>query len=155
MKESIVSFKTAKLAKELGFDLNVFQFYDESGLVSKILPCDDPFQIDSANFNNNEFIDLYSAPTLSLLQKWLREKLLMFVMIEPFYFKIRIFKYLVGVKSTSFSLRFLIENNVGQWTELSKLNSKINDVTDFETYEHALDFGLYETLKALKNLNKK
>jgi len=59
MEESTVSFETAKLDKEKGFNQGRFNYpkYDEEGNVHFI------------GFNKG-----YSAPTQSLLQKWLREK---------------------------------------------------------------------------------
>lgn len=63
MKEEIVSFKTAKLAKEKGFDECSDTLYREltNGGHQTINP-----------FNGYDF-DI-NAPTKSLLQKWLREK---------------------------------------------------------------------------------
>jgi len=66
MKEQLIKFDTAKLAKEKGFDIKVNSFIsDITGYTLNI------------GFDNYNRIDMskgcYSAPTQSLLQKWLRE----------------------------------------------------------------------------------
>lgn len=65
MKESLISFETAKLAKEVGFNWEVF-----FGVYSDNIPI--PFCQEGGFFNWN-IHDRYSIPTQSLLQKWLRE----------------------------------------------------------------------------------
>lgn len=73
MKEQLISFKTAKLAKEKGFDIplqhtvaNINQLYDVDN--NKI-------HTNSTSVDNwNKFSTVISAPTQSLLQRWLREK---------------------------------------------------------------------------------
>ena len=83
MEEQRISFKTAKLAKEKGFDLETSYFYtkpnskmfgiDEKGrayhiknTAKKIYMCGEEATLNIEN--------VYVAPTQSLLQKWLREK---------------------------------------------------------------------------------
>ena len=58
MKEQLISFETAKLAKEKGFKKLCDFSYDEDGILT----------------GNCEQSYNYVAPTQSLLQKWLREK---------------------------------------------------------------------------------
>ena len=65
MKDELITFKTAKLAKEKGFphiNLGLNNMYDKNG-----------------NFYNSvgptfDEVNSFQAPTQSLLQKWLREK---------------------------------------------------------------------------------
>ena len=65
MQDELVSFETAKLAKEKGFDYSVRDYYD---LVFK-------HEGDYPHLENyNEQNDKVSIPTQSLLQRWLREK---------------------------------------------------------------------------------
>ena len=68
MEEQLISFETAKLAKEKGFDWICRVFYedwDNNELHEPISPSD---------FNNEHVWEkTISAPTQSLLQKWLRE----------------------------------------------------------------------------------
>lgn len=66
MKEELISFKTAKLAKEKGFDIDTTQRYvfryaehESKYYVGRLT--DNPLQCDIL------------APTQSLLQRWLRE----------------------------------------------------------------------------------
>lgn len=91
MKEEIVSFGIAKLAKEKGFKLGT-NFYYENSLTESIDEEDEksgPFgwEIGEINLgtgyfiNNDDRVDfsndnwfLCSAPTQSQLQKWLREE---------------------------------------------------------------------------------
>ena len=58
MEEQLISFETAKLAKEKGFKRLCDFSYDEDGTIT----------------GNCEQAYNFVAPTQSLLQKWLREK---------------------------------------------------------------------------------
>lgn len=87
MKETIVSLKTAKLAKKKKFNLYCAAWYG----------CDDPV----SDFPKNKFFErdfvivpdlwkkqsqkktlIYEAPTLNILQQWLREKHNIFVFVD-------------------------------------------------------------------------
>lgn len=57
MKDQLIEFETAKLAKEKNFDINC----DKYTIDGKIVGC-------------GNMVGKYNAPTQSLLQKWLREK---------------------------------------------------------------------------------
>lgn len=64
--EDYVSFETAKLLKEKGFDEKCFFCWDditETNRISKLMVC-----------NNSELLEHYYAmPTLQMAMKWLRE----------------------------------------------------------------------------------
>ncbi len=60
--EDYVSYETAKLLKEKGFDIYVSSFYDVDGEFSR----------KEADWNWN-IGSRYSAPTLQMVMKWLRE----------------------------------------------------------------------------------
>jgi hypothetical protein len=64
MKEELITFETAVLAKEKGFNEEVLCHYKNDGL--------DWFldELKNSDLERSE----YSRPTQSLLQKWLREK---------------------------------------------------------------------------------
>jgi len=65
MEETFIKPETAKLAKLKGFDWPVHHYYQgEHAEVQICVPV----------YNRNHFKNLYSAPTQSLLQKWIREK---------------------------------------------------------------------------------
>lgn len=83
MKEKIITFKTAKLAKEAGFKAETHHYYihydDTPGnrglcpnLVGKCYLINNPEILDVGEHSFN-FLT-FQAPTQSLLQKWLREK---------------------------------------------------------------------------------
>jgi hypothetical protein len=63
-KEAYVSFETAKLLKEKGFDWEVRSLYGKDG--------DMGFSSWSNNYNTHD--DLYSAPTQQMAMRWLREE---------------------------------------------------------------------------------
>ena len=61
--EDYVSFETAKLLKEKGFDVYVKSYYNKAA----------EFNGDMALWNYNITDFRYSAPTLQMAMKWLRE----------------------------------------------------------------------------------
>ena len=64
--EDYVSFETAKLLKEKGFDENCAALYDlRTGEISQ--------QGVGYVFNNSQWENFITAPTLQLAMKWLRE----------------------------------------------------------------------------------
>ncbi|HHX70959.1 MAG TPA: hypothetical protein GX708_23280 [Gallicola sp.] len=65
MEEQLISFETAKLAKEKGFDEVCSYLYENSK---------DIVYTTHKNSELNKHFDWYSAPTQSLLQKFIREK---------------------------------------------------------------------------------
>lgn len=128
MENTLISFETAKIAKEKGFNE----------------PCDSWFFENADGLHNNASewvnsmlaIDDYSAPTQSLLQKWLREKHSIIV--------------LVGLKESSLSLYTPTIQYIA-----SKTTSLIAHFpTHFKTYEEALELGLIEGLKRIKQYGR-
>lgn len=139
MKEQLIKFKTAKLAKSKGFannsklvesDISTPYVYNDSGLLCN---------------NENNYIDEHdiAAPTQSLLQKWLREIHGIHIVLIPTVTTSWTFKtvtvlskrdndVLLGLKSVS---------EVPPYKEVSGY--------DFLTYEEALEFGLQEALKLI------
>ena len=71
MKEELITYKTAVLAKEKGFDLDIFSRYNKDGIIIYSSLLDD------------EYRQLAPAPTQSLLQRWLREEHKIFVYCIP------------------------------------------------------------------------
>lgn len=69
--EDYVNFETAKLLKEKGFDAYVSSFYDDEGEFSR--------KVADWNWNIGT---RYSAPTLQMAMKWLRE--VHNLVIEPY-----------------------------------------------------------------------
>ena len=134
MKEQLISFETAKLGKEKGFDWEVQTFYDnESKRLKKVRGYEDwNTEDDGLGFKP------YSAPTQALLQKWLREEHK--INVESNYLpNIQKYRCLYVPMSKSISNK-----------EKYSLRSKYYGTDDFETYEEALEKGLQEALKLIK-----
>lgn len=69
--EDYVSFETAKLLKENGFDWDCKQVYD---LVRPQSCADGKMYDNFPDKNPNAYDELVSAPTLQMAMKWLREE---------------------------------------------------------------------------------
>ena len=148
MKEQIVTFETAKLAKEKGFNYPTNLYYQHA-LTEQVHEEDGtsgPFgwelgetSLQSGyHVNNRKEIDfsnnawyLCSAPTQSLLQKWLRE-----------IYKIDIYiRFWNGSKITyEYVFRYIDSNK--------KSNTIFSDYR-YDNYEEALEKGLQEALKLI------
>ena len=135
MKEQLISFETAKLAKEKGFNEScVFAYFNledghkfngkldnfDHGQNRQIYP----------KGKNSEYDHTYvTAPTQSLLQKWLREKHNISIKIDDFVTNERIrYDYNVCVLGSQ----------------------EDNPKGVYRTYEEALEEGLLEALKLIK-----
>ena len=134
MQEQLISFEIAKLAKEKGFP----QLDCQSYLLVNFNECVTLDILDqSVNLLtigdligykvNNKTV---SAPTQSLLQKWLREKYHLIIIVE--------YQYEYG--STPYSYWIYKENDslpINQW------------VNNLNTYEEALEAGLQKALSCI------
>jgi hypothetical protein len=120
MEETLISFETAKLAKEIGFNWPTRYYYDFIG--------DRGSDRTDVNWNQSKE-ELYSAPTQSLLQKWLREIHNIMFVIKPFYDN--------SMKKTTYVADPIIAG-------------KTNKIAREDTYEEALEVGLFEALKLIK-----
>lgn len=149
MKETLISFETAKLAKEVGFTLQsnpfgyITKFYEPS---TKIIRSYGRHRVKNID-------ELIYAPTQSLLQKWLREKhnihisvTLEFIGSDEWVYAYEIIylpkneanikrRSVLFKKIYSFSFKEEIGTYNGGW----------------DTYEEALEEGLKESLKLLKS----
>ena len=120
MEDKLVSLETAKLAKKKEFN-EICQYYYE------IL--DKPITLQKMSCSNAEGYKQPTAPTQSLLQKWLREVHNISIKIDDFY--------------TNGKLRFDFS--------ISELGSQEDNPKGiFEDYEEALEVGLQEALKLIK-----
>lgn len=145
MEEQIISFETAKLAKEKGFDWETEEFYTNPK--KPYLAKGVQYGSDSdtyvrlwkwnsmpSNYPTNEEDVLCAAPTQSLLQKWLREEHNIYIelsvqeakVIATWYWKI--FKH----RGSGKGLIWIYEDS----------NGKLSD-----TYEDALEEALKVGLK--------
>jgi len=80
MKEQLTNFETAKLAKEIGFDWEVTNYF-------KLTTISNPVIEDTCNLQNiNNVSDtVISRPTQSILQRWLRDEYDIQMILKPFY----------------------------------------------------------------------
>ena len=157
MKEQLITLETAKLAREKGFDWKCNYFYSKDGYVSYLKPNREYEHLHSEeeeiesyfngqyNWNSlndkrvclktsfsecDEWYDCEcSAPTQSLLQKWLRDVHMIFV--NPNYDHIR--------------------NDGSSYVKYGVMTKSSNSKEGFDTYEQALEVGLLEALKLIKN----
>lgn len=123
MKEELISVITAKLAKEKGFDFSDIEFRDSNTL--KIV-----YNVKSrlSYFGSIKKSNLIQLPTQSLLQKWLRETHNIHVIVKPIINNVtKTYKY-------TYLIIVTMERAGGY----------------YETYEEALETGLYVALKLMK-----
>lgn len=123
MEEELITFETAKLAKEKGFDVPVKSYFYDGDTGTNILR-----EEKHSYYKNYNGVDLcYSIPTQSLLQKWLREKHKICMEMEEYY--------------------NLNDTKLGWYAKYRK--PKFNCLRG-KTYEEALEKGLQEALKLIK-----
>lgn len=149
MKEQLINFETAKLAKEKGFDWDTEKSYIErlSYTFEDRRKHEDismeyiPPRVLLTKFGDKTHNKIVApAPTQSLLQKWLREKHELHIAlqrifecnVEPVQFQ----GYVVYIGGKAFETDYPINKElVGNY---------------FSTYEEALEDGLQETLKLIE-----
>lgn len=139
MNEQLITFETAKLAKEKGFEFEIRDDDDyERGLHSFMGKRNDPSIICplshwflDTNQNSQQWVSTgIDAPTQSLLQRWLREN--HHIIVEP--------RFMGGLtRATAWYDVVLYSNNA------EKDNSRLT--LKYKTYEEALEAGLIEALK--------
>ena len=122
MKDQLISFETAILAKEKGYDQSPYKTDNAYG----------PEYTDGSNiklrssslFNPNS--NTAVAPTQSILQKWLREEHNIIVLVDTFLGK------------------FICKVN-----NIIVTNNRTGDILKYDTYEKALEIGLIEGLNRI------
>ena len=140
MQEQLVSFKVAKLAKEKGFDLKCKNYYEYEMLEESENRFVENWNNDKESSKRLTFCEdepevhiCYSAPTQSLLQRWLREK--HNILVEPSW---------EGTHEIySINYRIIILGNT--------IYKDFRGCFDGQSYEQALEVGLYEALTLIKN----
>lgn len=129
MEGTLISLKVAKLAKEKKFDWKVLNCYNENGEIGDV---EDYLLINFNQWENVEGsnINLYSTPTQSLLQKWIREVHKIHILID------------YGNLTNKYCFELLpIE---------PKIEVFMSSEMKFKTYEEALEAALLEVLKLIK-----
>ena len=122
MKETLINFETAKLAKEKFF--NIYQPIQYSYAVNPTT---------EYNYTENQcklFNDTYYAPTQSLLQKWLREEHRIDIIVKPWSGN--------SVNTKTYAADVCVFGT-----------SKYLKLQKTDIYEHALEIGLQEALKLI------
>lgn len=137
MKEQLITFETAKLAKEKGFNWETFYYRQKSAVIGDetILPL---VKVNESNDWNNAFkhaVPYYSIPTQSLLQKWLRDIHSIHIIIIPTIGCYYTFK-IVDVQCDP-------ENTIER-PPYSAVNAY-----DYNSYEEVLEIALQEALKLI------
>lgn len=118
MVDKLISLETAKLAKEKGFDELCAHTYADDNFVT-----------------NYKWL---SAPTQSLLQKWLREKYYIHIYVVPYGDTVSWILANIGYTNRK--------------TDEYRLISLIKDKYDkikFKSYEEAVEIALQEALKLI------
>lgn len=124
MKDELVGFEVAKLAKEKGFDeLTDYNYSSTGNLISG-----------TGRWRNSDWAVNISAPTQSLLQRWIREVYKIDISIEPVWNNAKKLKSLYS-----------------PWVYY-RANEEPGDEkqTYFDSYEQALEEALIEALKLIK-----
>ena len=135
MYESLITYKTAVLARAKGFDIPVSEFF----LIEKEELYTDGDIIEVAN--HNEFPDVISAPTQSVLQQWLREVHKIFLTVyvdctmEP--------KFCYNIKWYKRDFEWFTTSNE-EYSFDGKPGYTYSDL--YYKYEQTLEDGLYEAL---------
>lgn len=144
MEEQLISFETAKLAKEKGFVEKVYAFYKnptdrgtfKEGTLDYAGSDYDPetfeeiiFDYNTLNSHYYEDKEYFSAPTQSLLQRWLRE-------VHNINIYVAFCEYVIISEN---NWKFSFDNPTKQQYWRGKFNS----------HEEALEAGLQEALKLI------
>lgn len=124
--ETLITFKTAKLAKEKKFNIECFNYYQDShraGVKSINSPITNSL-IDELHEEDKYCIIFYTAPSQSVLQKWLREEHNIDILIN---------------KTISGIYYYII------W----KGSTKLKPIGRFYKYEDCFEDGLFEALNLI------
>jgi hypothetical protein len=134
MEDQLISFETAKLAKEKGFDEICLDIYELKEYI--------PNRQLKKGLKNSELISniSFTAPTQSLLQKWLRE--VHDIHVQPFYHPNTISTR--EIKPEVEIVRVFAKDGISKSILPPNLKGE-----EFDTYEKALEIGLQAALKLI------
>ena len=168
MKEQLINFETAKLAKEKDFNILQHSYYFEDGeFKENSLKGTNGYYGEEYEFNLSEFnenwndkwltkktgdrcfgcskqkgyLETFSAPTQSLLQRWLRE--VHNIYVESYH----------DLTSDGTKIQFYTSWGFLQQKDKNgnrNVNGWYDEYNDWKTYEEALEIGLQEALKLIK-----
>ena len=141
IEEAYVSFETAKLAKEKEFDEEFENMHVWNNFKGEILEDVSGYNMKNSHLCKNS----YSAPTQSLLARWLREKYNVHVIPKPIYDSDRLEQYGCDIHCPDKNgLVFTIISHV---FPVYKQTPNHNMTKELGTYEEAMEEGLKEALK--------
>ena len=136
IEESYVSFDTARMLKEAGFDVPCRDFFTIEGDGNVVIT-----EARSCREHNSFEGCFISCPTQALAARWLREVYGLHVMISPYY-------------DCSVDAEGEIVDKQMHWGYMILYAETGNLAEDnderFNNYEQALEAGLQETLKLIK-----
>lgn len=149
MKEEFVTFEQAVKLKELGFDWKCFAYYTYLGNLGFDHPIEDILdsKIIYENFNDTRISELYSigcsAPTLSQVQKWLRERHNIFTSVNIYFPNYKDDDY----SFAKYGFVYIDRRN----NRAVRIESDYNYNQLFDTYEEAVSGVIDKVLEILKS----
>jgi len=145
MKEQLISLPTAQLAKEKGFDWQVTAKWEPHQHGNKDL---EPYlteRMGLTDFNSGLYGTAnLSAPTPSLLQKWLREIHGIHIDTEAVGSEEEFPRYIQMVYTCP-------QDRIDYELKCLGFGDKDSEEQEYDAYEEALEAGLQEALKTIKN----
>jgi len=136
MKEQLILFETAKLAKKKWFDWECRYIFDEEGIIDKLA---DRIGLEFTQ-NSRCAKNHFAVPTQSLLQDWLRKKYN--CIVEPIFLK--------EAKDNYISFIVTVDYYGKNFKIPQKEEEDFRSPKRHSIYEEALEEGLYEALKLIK-----
>lgn len=127
MKDQLIEFATAQLAKEKGFDVPVYKyFYDEHSTGKRTIGYEN-HATDYSKHKRGTNYECVACPSPSLLQRWLREQ-----------------------HNLHITVSFNAADEYSLLITKFQHNHYIEVPESFETYEQALESGLNQALQLIK-----
>jgi hypothetical protein len=133
MELDIITFKTAKLAEEVGFNISQDYCYDVNGILF-----DNKMDYDGYKFGQSKAYTV--APIQEGLQKWLRNVHKIEVLIEA----------TASQLSSDYGYNFYIWNKNTRYEYWSEPKNTILGESSHDTYEEALEAGLQHALTLIR-----
>lgn len=136
MNDQLISFETAKLAKEKGFKERSNYYYSINDEVPEVRSVESYVDMNTSNW-------AYQAVTQSQLRKWLRDKFDCYVEVEVPYFSELENDFKITIKKEEgFDWYVAMPDHFDEsWSY---------DDPEYATYEEALEAGLQEALKVIQ-----
>ena len=154
MEEYLVSYETAVLAKEKGFNESCIYYYDKDCILESFKHCPDYDECSDGggSVSINEILmncdhDKLLAPTQSLLQKWLRETYNIKVFVIPNFESVNIMKDSNKIVTGYYDIYKILPYFFEAIIFVKDKNRFYS--TSHETYEKALEIGLMEALNLI------